>query len=101
MITEKHTKEYTRNLLPIEDTCSKKRTNMITERHIKNIVILEDKNLENFSTTMLNVPTSRQLEGHDCNSEVTKAVMLLWETSGRGKFAQLSDILINDSRRTR
>ena len=67
-----------------------------TEEHIKNVVPLEGRKMADVSRTIYNIPTSKQLDGHDCYPEVIKAVILLWETSRRVKFAQLSDILIND-----
>ena len=54
--------------------------------------------IEKLSKNMYNVPTSSQLKGHDTNPEILKAVMLLWENSGRGKFAKLNNILINDNK---
>lgn len=56
----------------------------------------EMRNNETFSRLMYNVPSHDQLKGHDNHPEVIKAVMLLWENSGRGKFAQLKDVLINN-----
>ena len=44
---------------------------------------------------MYNVPTLSQLRGHDSNPEILKKVMLLWENSGRRKFAKLKNILIS------
>ncbi len=52
---------------------------------------------EQLARSMMKVPTFQQLKGHDSNPEVLKAVMLLWENSGRGKFEQLKNILINDN----
>lgn len=45
---------------------------------------------------MYNVPVKDALQGHDTSPQIIKAIMLLWENSGRGNFARLSDMLIND-----
>jgi hypothetical protein len=45
---------------------------------------------------MYNVPTSTQLKNHDSDPEILKAVMLLWETSGRGNFPNFKIVLIED-----
>ena len=44
----------------------------------------------------MRVPTFLQLKGHDSHPEILKAVMLMWENSGRGNFEQMQNILIND-----
>ena len=51
---------------------------------------------EELARTMIKVPNFLQLKGHDCHPEILKAVMLLWENSGRGNFEQMQNILIND-----
>jgi hypothetical protein len=54
---------------------------------------------EQLARSMMKVPTFQHLKGHDSHPEVLKAVMLLWENSGRGKFEQLKNILINDNKK--
>lgn len=45
---------------------------------------------------MYNVPTSTLLKNHHSDPEILKAVMLLWETSGRGNFPKFKNVLIKD-----
>ena len=48
---------------------------------------------EQHARTMIKVPSFNQLKGHDCYPEALKAVIILWENSGRGKFEQMQNIL--------
>lgn len=50
---------------------------------------------------MINVPSLKQSKGHDYCPEVMKAVKLLWGNSGRGKFENMPNVLINEKRRNK
>lgn len=45
---------------------------------------------------MYEVPSAELLQGHDTSASIIKAVILFWENSGRGNFARLCNILINE-----
>jgi hypothetical protein len=50
---------------------------------------------ENLIRNMYDVPPSSLLHGHDTSAHI-KSIMLFWESSGRGNYANISNILIND-----
>jgi hypothetical protein len=45
---------------------------------------------------MYDVPPSNLLHGHDTSAHILKSIILFWESSGRGNYVNISNILIND-----
>jgi hypothetical protein len=68
---------------------TKKFVKSITRKNVRR----EDENL---NRNMYDVPPPKLLLGHDTSAHILKSIMLFWESSGRGNYANISNILINE-----